>query len=362
MNRICQAGRLLWLMVFMPLCFADAAVNDALHTPAMQVPQAQHAVLLDLARAEKRLVAVGERGTVLLSDDNGLSWRQVEVPVSVSLTAVQFVDANHGWAVGHSGVVLASQDGGEHWAVQFDGRRAAQSELDAARQQADIAVDKDAADARVQTAERFLQEGADKPFLALRFIDAQHGLIVGAYGLAFQTDDGGNTWHSLMGQIDNPAGLHLYAIANQGEHWFLAGEQGYLARSDDAGKTYTQLTSPYAGSFFTLQIAQDGTLLAAGLKGNAFVSRNLGNSFVSAPVPVPVSFSDAIRTADGQLLLVNQGGAMFRTGSQTTLLMPYGKPLGMPVSSVIEAADGSLVLAGFTGVLRVAPPTVTASE
>jgi photosystem II stability/assembly factor-like uncharacterized protein len=237
-------------------------------------------------------------------------------------------------------------------------------EWDAARQQADIAMDKDAADARVQTAERFLREGADKPFLALRFTDAQHGLIVGAYGLAFQTDDGGDTWHSVMGQIDNPAGLHLYAIARQSEHWFLAGEQGYLARSNDAGKTYTQLTSPYAGSFFTLQIAQDGTLLAAGLKGNAFVSRDLGNSFVTAPVPVPVpvSFSDAIRTADGQLLLVNQGGALFRTGSQSALLMPYGKPLGMPVSSAIEAADGSLVLAGFTGVLRVAPPTVTDSE
>lgn len=362
MNRICQASRLLWLMIFMPLCFADAAVNDTLHTPAMQVPQAQHAVLLDLARAGERLVSVGERGIVLLSDDNGLNWRQAEVPVSVSLTAVQFIDAKHGWAVGHAGVVLASQDGGEHWTVQLDGHKAAQLELDAAKQQAADVVDKDAAEARVQTAERFLQEGADKPFLALRFTDAQHGLIVGAYGLAFQTDDGGETWHSVMGQIDNPTGLHLYSIARQGDHWFLAGEQGYLARSDDAGTTYTQLTSPYPGSFFTLQIAQDGTLLAAGLKGNAFVSSDLGNNFTPAPVPMPVSFSDAIRTADGHLLLVNQGGALFRTGSQSAALMPYGKPLGMPVSSLIEAADGSLVLAGFTGVLRIAPPTATASE
>ena len=82
-----------------------------------------------------------------------------------------------------------------------------------------------------------------------------------------------------------------------------------------------------------------------------------------APVALPISFSDAIRSSDGQLLLVNQGGALFRTDRQPgALLKPYGKPLGRPVSSLIEAADGSLIMAGFTGVTRVSPPTVTASE
>lgn len=364
MNRFCRVvSRLVWLMA-LPFGLAQAAgVGDVLHTPAMHAPQAQHAVLLDLARAGARLVAVGERGIVLLSDDNGSSWRQAEVPVSVTLTAVQFVNANTGWAVGHAGVVLASQDGGEHWTVQLDGNRAAQLELQAAKQQMSAAIDQDAAAARVQTAERFVSDGPDKPFLSLKFVDAKHGLIVGAYGLAFHTNDAGHTWQSLMGQIDNPMGSHLYAIAGQGEHWFVAGEQGYLARSDNGGQSFTPLESPYAGSFFALQVRDDGTLLAAGLKGNAFVSNDLGQSFQPAPMPMPVSFSDAIRTDDGQLLLVNQGGAMFRTSNQRgALLKPYGKPLGMPVSSVVQAADGSLVLAGFTGLTRVSPPTAIASE
>lgn len=367
MNRFCQViGRLMWLMALplAPLSLAQAAaVGDALNTPAMLAPQAKSAVLLDLARAGARLVAVGERGIVLLSDDNGTSWRQAAVPVSVSLTAVQFVDANTGWAVGHGGVVLASRDGGEHWVVQLDGLRAAQLELAAATGQRLSASDPDAAAARVQTAERLAGEPADKPFLALQFVDARHGLIVGAYGLAFRTDDGGTTWQSIMGQIDNPMGAHLSAITQQGEHWFLAGEQGYLARSTDAGKSFTQLESPYAGSFFTLQMRDDGVLLVAGLKGNAFVSSDLGESFQPAPVSMPVSFSDAIRTDDGQLLLVNQSGALFRTNGQAgALLQPYGKPLGKPVASVIQAADGSLTLAGFTGLTRISPSIATASE
>ena len=368
MNRFCQVvGRLMWLVALplaLPLSLVQAAaVGDALSTPAMQAPQAKSAVLLDLARAGARLVAVGERGIVLLSDDNGMSWRQAEVPVSVSLTSVQFVDANTGWAVGHGGVVLASRDGGEHWTMQLDGLRAAQLELDAAKAQLPSASDQDAAAARVQTAERLAGEGADKPFLALQFVDARHGLIVGAYGLAFRTDDGGTTWQSVMGQIDNPMGAHLSAIAQQGTHWFLAGEQGYLARSNDAGQSFTQLQSPYAGSFFTLQIRDDGVLLVAGLKGNAFASSDLGESFQPAPVTMPVSFSDAIRTDDGQLLLVNQSGALFRTNSQPgALLKPYGKPLDKPVASVVQAADGSLTLAGFTGLTRISPSIATASE
>ena len=368
MNRFCQVvGRLMCLVALplaLPLSLAHAAaVGDTLNTPAMQAPQAKSAVLLDLARAGTRLVAVGERGIVLLSDDNGVNWRQAAVPVSVSLTAVQFVDANTGWAVGHGGVVLASRDGGEHWVVQLDGLRAARLELAAATEQLPSASDQDAAAARVQTAERLAAEGADKPFLALQFVDARHGLIVGAYGLAFRTDDGGATWQSIMGQIDNPMGAHLSAIAQHGEHWFLAGEQGFLARSMDAGKSFTQLESPYAGSFFTLQMRDDGVLLVAGLKGNAFASSDLGASFQPVPVPMPVSFSDAIRTDDGQLLLVNQSGALFRTNSQPgALLQPYGKPLGKPVASVIQAADGSLTLAGFTGLTRVSPSIATASE
>ncbi len=52
-------------------------------------------------KAGNRLVAVGERGIVLLSDDAGLNWKQVDVPVSVTLTGVQFVSPMKGWAIGH---------------------------------------------------------------------------------------------------------------------------------------------------------------------------------------------------------------------------------------------------------------------
>jgi len=345
------------------VCWAtNQATQDVLDSPAMRASHPERSVFIDLARAGNRLVAVGERGQVLLSDDNGQRWRQAQVPVSVGLTAVQFVDAEHGWAVGHAGVVLVTRDGGETWARQLDGHQAARLELEAAQRERTGSVDEEAAEVRVQTAERLVQEGADKPFLALAFTDANHGLVVGAYGLAFRTEDGGATWNSILGAIDNPTGLHLYAVARQGESWFLAGEQGYLARSED-GQHFRQLESPYSGTFFTLVSRDDRSLLIGGLKGHAFILDASTDLVVPLPVLMPISFSDAISLADGRALLANQAGGIFvSVPAAPDRLIPALPPTGKPLSGVIQAADGNLVVAGFTGLSCLSLPTLSASE
>ncbi|CAN1600393.1 protein of unknown function [Pseudomonas mediterranea] len=182
----------------------------SLDQAAMQSAKAAHAVMLAVTRAGERLVAVGERGIVLLSDDSGKSWRQARVPVSVSLTAVQFVDDEQGWAVGHMGVVLHSTDGGETWVKQLDGVAAAQLALVAAQQGGDAKP--------VEDAERLVADGPDKPFLDLYFSDRRNGYVVGAYGLILHTVDGGGTWKPWMQQVDNPDGLNLYGIRAAGEN------------------------------------------------------------------------------------------------------------------------------------------------
>src|SRR5690606_22399355 len=86
--------------------------------------------LTAIARAGDRLVAVGQRGHILVSEDAGKSWSQASVPVSSDLVAVSFASASHGWAVGHGGVVLKTEDGGLSWAVQLDGHQSSELILD----------------------------------------------------------------------------------------------------------------------------------------------------------------------------------------------------------------------------------------
>lgn len=313
--------------------------------PAVIGPQAMHAVLQGIARAGTRLVAVGERGVVLLSDDNGEHWRQAPTPVSVTLTAVQFVDERNGWAVGHAGVVLHSRDGGEHWALQLDGVRAAELEQDAAEQAGEPT--------RLAAAERLVADGADKPLLALHFSDARHGLAVGAYGLAFSTDDGGAHWQSLMGRIPNSGGLHWYAVARQGQHLYLAGEQGALVRSEDGGQTFEALQSPYEGSYFAAAVMPSGRLLVGGLRGKLFASDDQGASFQPLPTAVPASFN-AITLVGQRVLLLNQAGQLMQSGLGAFTPRPLPFDTSMPLTAIAEAADGSLVGVGFNGPQRLA--------
>ena len=63
---------------------------DVLDSPAQLSPLAQHGLLVGLASAGERLVAVGQRGHILFSDDHGQRWQQASVPVSSDLVAVHF--------------------------------------------------------------------------------------------------------------------------------------------------------------------------------------------------------------------------------------------------------------------------------
>ncbi|MGG6348508.1 WD40/YVTN/BNR-like repeat-containing protein [Pseudomonas putida] len=343
-------GWLLAACCALPPAFAGGSV-DVLAQPAVQGPQALRAVLQDVARAGARLVSVGERGVVLLSDDNGATWRQAKaVPVSVSLSAVQFVDARNGWAVGHAGVVLHSEDGGEHWSLQLDGNRAAALEVQAAEASADAG--------RLAAAQRLQADGADKPLLALSFADARHGLVVGAYGLAMSTADGGRSWQSGMGRLPNRRALHLYALARQGANLYVTGEQGLLLRSRDAGEHFEALQGPYDGSYFAAAVLPDGRLLVGGLRGSLFASDDAGDSFQALANPLAASIN-GMRVGGGQLLLANQAGMLLRSGLEHFVVQTAAVSDGLPLTAATTAADGAIVAVGMAGARRLESSSLT---
>lgn len=325
-----------------------------LDQPAMQSAKARHAVLLAVTRAGERLVAVGERGIVLLSDDSGKSWRQAQVPVSVSLTAVQFVSAEQGWAVGHMGVVLHSTDGGETWVKQLDGIEAAQLVLGLAQKSADTQ--------RLSDAERLVADGPDKPFLDLYFSDPRNGYVVGAYGLILRTADGGQSWQPWMQQLDNPEGLNLYGIRAAGSGLFIVGERGLLLRSNDNGNSFQALDSPYAGSFFGLQGNARGELVAFGLRGNVFWSGDQGVTWRSIDTGLEVAMSAATPLADGALVLASQAGDLLLSAGRGSRFHPLVAPVGTSIAGLAAAPDGSLICVGLSGLNRLNPDLFSAQR
>lgn len=70
---------------------------------------------------------VGRPGSVVFhSADGGQTWESQATGQGLPLNGVCFIDAQHGWAVGELGVVVATADGGKTWRVQRrGGQRAA---------------------------------------------------------------------------------------------------------------------------------------------------------------------------------------------------------------------------------------------
>ncbi|MGV8860465.1 MAG: WD40/YVTN/BNR-like repeat-containing protein [Pseudomonas sp.] len=278
----------------------NSEVGEPAHRTALVSNQAKQAVLLGAAvTGSNRLVAVGERGMVLLSDDGGVQWHQGVVPVSVTLTAVRFA-GEQGVAVGHGGVVLTSSDGGEHWELRLDGQRAAQLALKAAKADNNAAL--------VGNAQLLMDEGPDKPFLDVAIDNQGRLLVVGAYGMIFASPDQGQNWSSWMGRLDNPDGLHLYAIRQRGNELLVAGERGLVLRSVDDGTTFERLQTPYKGSLFTAELSGERDIVVAGLKGSLLRSPDNGATWQRLTAADASSFTGSALGADGSLYLVTQAG------------------------------------------------------
>ncbi len=289
------------------LCWFTSAVADEA-TDARVAPLAAQSLLLDATHAGPRLVAVGEFGHVLLSDDDGASWRQAgRVPTRTTLTAVTFVDARLGWAVGHGGQILHTADGGETWAVQY-GEFA----------------------------------GTDSLF-SVWFENATHGIAVGPYGYALTTRDGGKSWEQFYVADGEDGERHLNQVfAGADGRIYIAAEVGGVFLSDDEGATWRLVQTPYDGSLWGGAVRRDGSVIVVGMVGHALVSGDRGENWTELATGTDQSLTDVDELDDGRVVLVGLGGAV-AIGDTALKFEATIRPDRQFATSVLHAGDKLLL-------------------
>lgn len=351
---------------------AQANWQDPLNTPAFETQRAHQTLMLDVVRADRRLIAAGSHGHIVLSDDDGHTWKQARVPVSVTLTSLHFPSGQIGWAAGHDGVILRTDDGGQSWTKQFDGfiankaivaaaekmqQAAEQALADAEARGDDVAVEEatmalENAEFAVSDASYDMNSGSTKPFLDVWFYDARRGFAVGAYGMLFETRDGGENWVDASSRLPNPDRLHLNAITSVGgRSLMIVGEMGLIMRSDDLGENWTVLDSPYDGSLFGLVADRDQQLLF-GLRGHVFRSTDGGISWMEMNTGSEQTLLSGAISSRRTLLVGNAGSVVMFDAQmqQPRALIIEGRKA---YAAVAEASDGNFVLVGEAGVMRL---------
>jgi photosystem II stability/assembly factor-like uncharacterized protein len=300
------------MTVTLGLCAHAAAQEDAEPEPAIMARLAPKALTLDAVVVDDAMVAVGERGHILISTDGGESWHQQESPTRTMLTAVFFHDRNLGWAVGHDSAILRTADGGTtwelvHWAPEDE-----------------------------------------SPFFDVWFSDADNGIAIGAYGAYYETTDGGSTWSSRWISDDD---WHLHQIArSETGRLYIAAEAGSVYRSDDGGENWISLPSLYEGSYFGVLPLEGDSVLLFGLRGHLYRSEDAGENWQEIDTGTVAMLTDGIRLEDGTIVIVGLAGAVLKSsdGGHTFELHPQANRRG--ISAVAETGDGKLLIVGEFGV------------
>ena len=258
------------------VCFSGIALAQDFPgaVPARQMPRAHDATFLDIAFAGDRVVAVGERGIVIYSDDGAQSWQQAQVPVDVTLTAVTFLDEQTGFAVGHQATILRTEDAGATWSLKH------------------------------------YDVESNKFYLDLQFFDGERGAILGSDGELWSTQDGGENWSLDVLAVEEWYQNHLFGIVELTEGGYLvAAEKGVLYRIDREGN-WRSVESPYHGSYFGVLKTAAGDLLLYGMSGRVFRSADGGDSWQEVDSGTEEFLLDGVQLADGRIVLAGLGGVV----------------------------------------------------
>lgn len=330
---------------------ADDAVTMALDQPAMLTKLASDGLFTSIGAAGNRLVAVGERGRIMLSDDNGNSWRQVETPTSVTLTSVEFATPEDGWVTGQMGVVLHTSDGGLTWKRELDGNKANQIMLAAAQADLAAAGSNATTTANVQAAQLFVQNGPDVPFLGIDVLSDKEILIGGGFGMALISQDGGATWQSIFDTIPNPNGFNIYGFLNTGDSVLLYGEQGLLLKSADQ-KSYKVLPSPAQGSLFGGLTTPSGAVILYGLQGEILRSTDSGTDWTQPSSGVTAGLDCGIVLENHDILLGDVLGDLVLSKDDGVTFQVIGKE-DQPVVALYQASDKTIIFSGPRGIEKL---------
>ncbi|OMG52492.1 hypothetical protein BJN45_14440 [Azonexus hydrophilus] len=306
-------GLIFAIFVALAVSYAFSARHGA-PLPATEIT-VNNALLLDTQRAGQRLVAVGERGYIFVSDNEGAAWRRVPSGIESTLNAVAFADLL-GIAVGHDAAILRSEDGGLTWKAVFS----APDQL--------------------------------RPLLDVTFVSPQHVLAVGAYGAFFESTDGGLNWNERQ-IVDGDR--HFNALARLADGTLMiAGEAGTLLRSNDGGANWEVLPPAYAGSYFGIQPLAQGGVLVYGMRGTVLRSDDRGDSWQTLASEGAGSLFGSTMTTDGSVVLVGQNGTVLgsRDGGTSFKRLPVqGSRLWM--AAVAAPVAGEAMIFGEGAFARI---------
>ena len=343
-------------------------------------------------------IAVGDTGLVLRSKDAGRTWSREKTSTPPAwLSSVASPDGTSLTAVGASGIVMTSGDGGVKWTSQRLGPTLNAFTLVAASATTFVvphaqgmlrSVDGGMTFARPKLPEK------TRGLIGAAFADSLHGIAVGIAGQMLRTEDGGATWlksDSLtrrnlrtvafadprtavaVGAFP-PNGPALFRTADGGTTWsaregtrallfdiqFLGpslgvavGAAGVVARSTDAGVTWTRLVQNETRTMLAgIALLDRNTWVVIGLDGIILRTADAGATWsriLSGTTErlSAISFADATHGMavgySNTILITDDGGVTWRSQSLDLAVHLLGVRMVNAKTAYVTGSAGEVI-------------------
>jgi photosystem II stability/assembly factor-like uncharacterized protein len=314
--RLLAALSVVFALTSTPIRAADETASNTPYEYAIASDMATKALLLDVARAGSRLVAVGEYGHILLSDDGGANWQQpASVPTRNTLVGVTFIDNQTGYAVGHAATILKTSDGGQNWTLQYNERN------------------------------------GETPLFAVHFTDAQNGIAVGGFSYTFETSDGGENWRQRTLVENSFDDFHLNDLfTDKKGNIYIPAEFGTVYKSVDRGRNWKAIETGYDGSFWGGFSLTNGDVLVFGMRGNVWRSPNGGKSWRKVETGTDQSVSGGTQLPDGRIVLAGLSGTVLVSNNNAKSFTNQPRPDRLSFATVIGKTGDEVILLGDPGI------------
>jgi photosystem II stability/assembly factor-like uncharacterized protein len=260
--------------------------------------------LFSVAGGGQELWAVGDGGTILHTNDGGRKWEPVTSTTNKDLYSVTG-GGQELWTVGDGGTILHTNDGGRKWEPQASPTNKGLSSVTRSGQ-------------------------------AL--------WAVGQDGTILHTNDGGRKWEPQTGAPDTD----LSSVTGSGPELWVVGEEGTILHTNDGGRKWEPQTSP-SGVDLSSVTGSGPELWAVGMRGTVLHTNDGGRKWQQSQTPTRKDLH-YISGSGPELWAVGDGGTILQTndsGTNWKPLTPADKDLHSVTGSTSEfwaVGEGGTIL------------------
>ncbi len=200
-------------------------------------------------------------------------WSPQTSGLSVQINAVDVLGTNTAWAVGGSGDILKTTDGGTTWSPQTS--------------------------------------GTTEQLFGVSVVDANTVWAVGLFGEIIKTTDGGTVWNS---QTSGTTEWLLDISAVDASTAWAVGNSGTILKTTNGGTTWSPQTSGTTNTLQGVSAVDANTVWAVGSSGTIRYTTDGGATWNVQTSPAPSSILFSVSAVDANIAwAVGSGGAILYT-------------------------------------------------